>query len=128
MKLTIIRLLTLSEQDRIDLAKIWPESHIAETYLSENARLYAARFNDRLLAAVRVELLDTEGRLTALNVREITRRRGVGQYLVEEVLRDNPSINEWMMSSIGVANPEVMDAFAQALGFQRQGAHWHKSG
>ena len=54
MKLTIIRLQQLSAQDRIDLGKIWPgvECEELEKKLSENHRLYAARFNDRLLAAV----------------------------------------------------------------------------
>ncbi len=58
--------------------------------VDDNHRIYAARFNERLLAAVRVTLSGTEGALDSLRVREVTRRRGVGQYLLEEVLRNNP--------------------------------------
>jgi len=126
MKLTIIRLLAPDAQDKIDLGKIWPENTALLLNISENERLYAAKFNDRLLGAVRVTLAGTQGILTALNVREITRRRGVGQYLVEEVLRDNSEITHWRISTVGVENRDVMHAFAVALGFQSQGQDWEK--
>lgn len=126
MKLTIIRLLAPEAQDKIDLGKIWSENTVIPLDLSENQRLYAAKFNDRLLGAVQVTLRGTQGVLTALSVREITRRRGVGQYLVEEVLRDNPEITHWKISADGVENRELMDAFSVALGFQSQGEDWEK--
>ncbi|HBY5376980.1 TPA: aspartate 1-decarboxylase autocleavage activator PanM, partial [Klebsiella pneumoniae] len=56
MKLTIIRLQHFSDQDRIDLGKIWPSQDLSTLTLDENHRLYAARFNERLLGAVRVTL------------------------------------------------------------------------
>jgi len=126
MKLTIIRLLALEAQDKIDLGKIWSENAVMQLDLSEDKRLYAAKFNDRLLGAVQVTLRDTQGVLTALSVREITRRRGVGQYLVEEVLRDNPEITHWTISADDVENRDVMQAFAVALGFQSQSLDWEK--
>jgi len=126
MKLTIIRLLAPEAQDKIDLGKIWPENTAIPLDLSENQRLYAAKFNDRLLGAVQVTLKGTQGVLTALSVREVTRRRGVGQYLVEEVLRDNSEITHWKISADGVENREIMDAFSVALGFQSQGEDWEK--
>ncbi len=89
MKLTIIRLENFSDEDRIDLQKIWPEYSPSSLQVDDNHRIYAARFNERLLAAVRVTLSGTEGALDSLRVREVTRRRGVGQYLLEEVLRTN---------------------------------------
>ncbi|MBN0430498.1 aspartate 1-decarboxylase autocleavage activator PanM, partial [Pseudomonas aeruginosa] len=52
MKLTIIRLQHFSDQDRIDLGKIWPSQDLSTLTLDENHRLYAARFNERLLGAV----------------------------------------------------------------------------
>ncbi|HKN02364.1 MAG TPA: aspartate 1-decarboxylase autocleavage activator PanM [Buttiauxella sp.] len=126
MKLTIIRLFECSAQDEIDLAKIWPEYSSASLTLSDTHRIYAAKFNDRLLGAVRVTLADTEGALDSLRVREITRRRGVGQYLVEEVIRDNPGITKWWMNDIGVENHNVMTAFMQAVGFTVQDGGWEK--
>ncbi|XTZ38679.1 aspartate 1-decarboxylase autocleavage activator PanM [Salmonella enterica] len=126
MKLTIIRLVTFTEQDHIDLAKVWPEYSPASLEVDETHRIYAARFNDRLLAAVRVTLRGTEGALDSLRVRDITRRRGVGQYLVEEVIRDNPTITSWWILDAGVEDRGVMAAFAQALGFTAQQDGWVK--
>ena len=53
MKLTIIRLENFSDQDQIDLQKIWPEYSPSSLQVDDNHRIYAARFNERLLAAVR---------------------------------------------------------------------------
>jgi len=126
MKLTIIRLTSFSEQDQIDLAKIWPEYSPASLDIDDTHRIYAARFNDRLLAAVRVTLRGTEGVLDSLRVRDVTRRRGVGQYLVEEVMRDNPAMTSWRIADIGVEDRAGMAAFAQALGFTAQQDGWEK--
>ncbi|HBW0976144.1 aspartate 1-decarboxylase autocleavage activator PanM [Klebsiella pneumoniae] len=126
MKLTIIRLQHFSDQDRIDLGKIWSSQDLSTLTLDENHRLYAARFNERLLGAVRVTLRGVEGELSDLCVREVTRRRGVGQYLVEETLRDNPAINSWRVADHGVEDRGVMAAFMQALGFSAQQNGWEK--
>ncbi|MFV0261796.1 MAG: aspartate 1-decarboxylase autocleavage activator PanM [Kluyvera sp.] len=126
MKLTIIRLETFSDQDRICLGKIWPGQVPAESALDDAHRLYAARFNERLLAAVRVTLNEHQGELRDLCVREVTRRRGVGQYLLEEVMRDNPQINRWVLNKSGAEESLEMAAFAKALGFTMQGKGWVK--
>ena len=67
-----------------------------------------------------------EGELSALCVREVTRRRGVGQYLVEEVLRDNPEISSWRIADADAEDRGVMAAFMQALGFNAQTGGWVK--
>jgi len=126
MKLTIIRLFECSAQDEIDLAKIWPEYSSTSLTLSDSHRIYAAKFNDRLLGAVRVTLAGSEAALDSLRVREITRRRGVGQYLIEEVLRDNPDVTGWWMADVGVEDRDVMTAFMQAVGFNVQSGGWKK--
>ncbi|EKJ8219591.1 aspartate 1-decarboxylase autocleavage activator PanM [Citrobacter sedlakii] len=126
MKLTIIRLEHLSDQDLIDLGKIWPEYSAASLSVDETHRIYAARFNERLLGAVRVTLSGAQGALDSLRVREITRRRGVGQYLVEEVIRDNPNVSSWWMADVGVEDRGVMAAFMQASGFTAQQDGWEK--
>jgi GNAT superfamily N-acetyltransferase len=126
MKLTIIRLFECSAQDEIDLAKIWPEYSSASLALTDTHRIYAAKFNDRLLGAVRVTLAGSEAALDSLRVREITRRRGVGQYLVEEVIRDNPQITGWWMSDAGVEDRDVMNAFMEAVRFTAENSGWGK--
>lgn len=124
MKLTIIRLETFSDQDQICLGKIWPGRVPAESSLDDSHRLYAARFNERLLAAVRVTLSADQGQLEDLCVREVTRRRGVGQYLLEEVMRDNPQVSRWLLSKAGAEESLEMAAFAKALGFTMQEQGW----
>ena len=126
MKLTIVRLTHLSEQDIICLGKIWPEYAPAELQLDDSHRVYAAKFNERLLGAVRMTLRGTQGELYSLRVREITRRRGVGQYLLEELMRDNPGVRDWRMLDVGVEDRGVMAAFMQALGFRAQTGGWQK--
>ncbi|EIQ79461.1 MULTISPECIES: aspartate 1-decarboxylase autocleavage activator PanM [Citrobacter] len=126
MKLTIVRLENFSAQDLIDLGKIWPEYSASSLSVDETHRIYAARFNERLLGAVRVTLSGTQGALDSLRVRDITRRRGVGQYLVEETLRENPDVSSWWMADVGVEDRSVMAAFMQALGFTAQENGWEK--
>ena len=126
MKLTIVRLENFSAQDLIDLGKIWPEYSASSLSVDDTHRIYAARFNERLLGAVRVTLSGTQGARDSLRVREITRRRGVGQYLVEEVIRNTPGVSAWWMADVGVEERGVMAAFMQALGFTAQADGWEK--
>jgi len=126
MKLTIQRLASLTAQDRIDLAKVWPEMDIVqlEAQLSETQRLYAARFNDRLLAALQLSISGTQGKIFNLNVREVTRRRGVGQYLLVETIAQNSALTDWWIADDGDADRGVRAAFMQACGFRAQADGW----
>lgn len=128
MKLTVLRLPALTPQDRIDLAKIWPGLTLEdfEKTLNENHRLYAARFNDRLLAALQLEIAGTQGKIQALNVREATRRRGVGKYLLEETMAQNSSLTHWWIADDGSAEQSIRAAFMQACGFRAQSDGWVK--
>lgn len=128
MKLTILRLTTLSPQDHIDLAKIWPNEDIAalEKSLGENNRLYAARFNERLLGALKLKLAGTQGKISQLEVREVTRRRGVGHYLMEETIAQNGSVSSWWVADDGSVNQGERAAFMQACGFRAQADGWVK--
>lgn len=131
MKLTIERLVCCTPQDLIDLAKIWPNSDIValNERLSGSFAIFAARFNDRLLGAVRVVIDNewNEARLMAPMVRVVTRRRGVGLYLFTEVERLMPEINHWWLSSDQMFEDEnVMSQFMAACGFSREQDGWHK--
>lgn len=126
MKLTIQRLTALTPQDRIDLAKIWPDLEIdsLEQSLNERHRIYAARFNDRLLGALQLEISGIHGKIHRLAVRDVTRRRGVGQYLLEETIRQNGSLADWWMADDGSDDQRVRAAFMQACGFRAQADGW----
>lgn len=128
MKLTILRLTSLSAQDRHDLAQVWPECNITslEQELSETHRLYAARFNNRLLAALQLEISGAMGKIHHLRVREVTRRRGVGKYLLEETLAANSALENWWIADDGSDCPSVRAAFMQANGFRAQSDGWVK--
>ncbi|UZH03318.1 aspartate 1-decarboxylase autocleavage activator PanM [Pantoea anthophila] len=126
MKLTIQRLTTLTPQDHIDLGKVWPDLNIQELEqrLDERHRLYAARFNDRLLAGLQLEIAGTHGKIHRLAVRDVTRRRGVGHYLLEETIAQNGSIADWWIADDGSDDQQVRAAFMQACGFRAQSDGW----
>lgn len=87
-----------SQQDRVDLAKIFADApawllapyadaaSLIEAGLADHS-LIAGRFNDRLLGAALLQRGATHWRLSHLCVRKITRRRGVGRRLLEESQR-----------------------------------------
>ncbi|WON77173.1 aspartate 1-decarboxylase autocleavage activator PanM [Serratia sp. UGAL515B_01] len=130
MKLTIERLTSLSSQDLIDLGKIWPHQQPEQwqIWLKDGKALFAARFNDRLLGAVKVDLQGDTAQLHDLMVREVTRRRGVGLYLVQDPQRQLPQVSHWQLSTTGLAPRERggVNNFMQACGFQMQGDIWRK--
>jgi len=130
MKLTIERLTTLSQQDLIDLGKIWPHQQPEQwqSGLNGNKALFATRFNERLLGAVKLELDGERAQLQDLLVREVTRRRGVGLYLVQDVQRQLPQITHWQLSTAGLTPRErgEVDNFMRACGFTQQGELWQR--
>ncbi|KEY59190.1 aspartate 1-decarboxylase autocleavage activator PanM [Serratia sp. DD3] len=130
MKLTIERLTHLSPQDLIDLGKIWPHQQPAQWQCDQQDGkvLFAARFNDRLLAAVKIEVQGNRAQLHDLMVREVTRRRGVGLYLVQDTQRQLPEVRHWQLSTSGLAAGErsEIDNFMRACGFMAQGELWQK--
>jgi GNAT superfamily N-acetyltransferase len=87
-----------SEQDRSDLVKIYADApewlltpyastaELVECGLADSL-LVAGRFNDRLLGAALVTKGEQHWQLSHLCVRKVTRQRGVGRRLVEEVAR-----------------------------------------
>lgn len=103
MKLTIEKLTQLSTQDRIDLGKIWQEpcyQRALTTEITEDNTLFVARFNERLLAACRIQLSGNKAIITDFMVREVTRRRGVGHYLLTQCLSAYPDIPHWQAISL----------------------------
>ncbi|MBJ7222107.1 MULTISPECIES: aspartate 1-decarboxylase autocleavage activator PanM [unclassified Brenneria] len=128
MKLTVECLTEFSHQDKIDLAKIWPHQNLdlLQAELAPDRRLFAARFNDRLLAGVMVEIKGEYAQLSDLVVRVETRRRGVGLYLIEEVLRQLPDINECWLATADHAtvNESVLGRFMISCGFSPVSGGW----
>ncbi|EMF4671802.1 aspartate 1-decarboxylase autocleavage activator PanM [Providencia stuartii] len=132
MKLTIIPLVNPTEQQYLDLYKIWPDQkpdQLAHQCQSEQ-KIYAARFNDRLLAAAKIHREQHTGTIYDFLVREVTRRRGVGLYLLDEICRQEPQITHWYFSLEGVLDADkiVMEQFLLACRFTptQESHRWEK--
>ncbi|KAA3667081.1 MULTISPECIES: aspartate 1-decarboxylase autocleavage activator PanM [Pectobacterium] len=128
MKLTVECLTQFSPQDKIDLAKIWPHQNIdlLEEELTPDRRLFAARFNDRLLGGMLVELEGEYAELSDLMVREVTRRRGVGKLLIDEARRQLPEVKEWWLATADHAaiKEDVLARFMVSCGFSPVSGGW----
>ena len=98
MPIVVEHLEQATHQDQQDLQKIYrdapawlfePFSDATQLIARclEEGSLIAARFNDRLLGAARLQRHQNAWRLSHLCVRNITRRRGVAERLVSEARR-----------------------------------------
>ncbi|MDD2059352.1 aspartate 1-decarboxylase autocleavage activator PanM [Pseudomonas sp. GD03860] len=98
MPIVVETLTEPSPQDLQDLARLYadaptwmlasPEQALALVNAAlADGSLIAARFNDRLLGAARLQRRDGTWHLSDLCVRSLTRRRGVGLRLVNEAQR-----------------------------------------
>ncbi|WP_323642078.1 aspartate 1-decarboxylase autocleavage activator PanM [Pectobacterium carotovorum] len=128
MKLTVECLTRFSPQDKIDLAKIWPHQNIdlLEEELTPDRRLFAARFNARLLGGMLVEIEGEYAELSDLMVREVTRRRGVGKLLIDEARHQLPEVKEWWLATADHAaiKEEVLARFMVSCGFSPVSGGW----
>ncbi|MFP1740429.1 aspartate 1-decarboxylase autocleavage activator PanM [Lonsdalea quercina] len=131
MKLTVECLTSFTDQDKLDLTPLWPHQNFTQLAqsLTPDHQLFAARFNDRLLGAVIIEIKKDSAKLCDLQIRDVTRRRGVGKYLVEEVLRALPHVREWWLDAAdhAMVSESVMDAFMRSCGFDPVSGGWKYS-
>lgn len=82
------------------------------TWLTQHSgQIWAARFNARLLAAAQ---LGTDGELKHFVVRSITRRRGVGRFLLSQLIQHAAATG---YSELYSQDPQAT-AFLTACGFQ----------
>ncbi|CAH0298891.1 aspartate 1-decarboxylase autocleavage activator PanM [Pseudomonas mediterranea] len=98
MPIVVEQLIEATGQDRQDLHKIYQDAppwllepfsdatRLIQAYLQDGS-LIAARFNDRLLGAARLQRHQNVWHLSQMCVRSLTRRRGVAERLVGEAQR-----------------------------------------
>lgn len=113
-------------QDQQDLQKIYRDApawlfepfsdatQLIEQCLEEGS-LIAARFNDRLLGAARLQRHQNAWRLSHLCVRNVTRRRGVAERLVSEARR-MAALNDAELHLLAPAGHLQAQALAAKLG------------
>lgn len=125
MKLTIERLAQPSTTEMADLLKIWPQQSPPQLQqrLAGTEILLVARFNDHLLAGLWVTRDAERGQIQQLQVRPVTRRRGVGRYLLEQTPLLVPEISEWEMDVRAAEAPTELTAFLHACGWQARDAN-----
>jgi len=94
MRLSVFIADTLSTQLVIDLQKIYgdylPTSSLTTEAITEQlndsqSRLYLTMFNERHIGAVKVHITEATATLSQLQIRDLTRRRGVGKNLLKQV-------------------------------------------
>ena len=117
-----------SENDLIDLQKIYADAptwmyeefgeleFVATRLQEQEGRLFAARFNDRLLGSCWVIAQDDGSfRVRWLNVRKATRGRGVGARLLVKIKEAVSHAPLWLASRDSIAT----DALLKGAGFER---------
>ncbi|MFL1909092.1 aspartate 1-decarboxylase autocleavage activator PanM [Plesiomonas shigelloides] len=125
MKLTIERLAQPSAAEMADLLKIWPQQSATQLQqrLANAEILLVARFNDHLLAGLWVTHDGHRGQIQQLQVRPVTRRRGVGRYLLEQTPLLVPEISVWEMDVRTAESPTELTAFLHDCGWQARDAN-----
>jgi GNAT superfamily N-acetyltransferase len=106
------------QQLLIDLAKIFTSDQLTQLQaaVTAGACLLTARFNDRELAGALLILAGEQAQLSQLQVREITQRRGVGRFVVDEAAKIAADGGALSLQLVGVESAQAQ-AFAQACGF-----------
>ena len=107
-----------------DLAKIFSPEQLQQLLAAVMAGgcLLTARFNERELAGALLQVDASQAQLSLLQVREVTRRRGVGRFLVDEAAHMAAASGASALQLVGVAGAPA-EAFAQACGCQPP-AYW----
>jgi len=131
MRLTIYAEPELSAQLKTDLHKIYQQQPlVAENLCRQQAsgRLFAACFNERYIAAASVVERGEENWLEHLCVRDLTRRRGVGKHLLQQLLEHTPARPLKVdLQHYPEAEREGLRAFFRQQGFVEQAAGiWQK--
>lgn len=126
MRLTILTVDQLAPQLLIDLEKLFHSEGFDQARLTQafaeredDSTWWVARFNDRHLAAAVTCRQGNRAVIQALKVRDFTRRRGIGRYLVQQLerwARESGLAHLVVASELASAD---MVAFLEAEGFEQ---------
>jgi len=133
MRLSVFIAEQVSQQLIIDLQKIYADLIPSDTfteqalvdYISQpSQRLFMTMFNERHIGALKVSIVDNKATLSALSIREITRRRGVGKNLLKQVEKklqaENISSVEYDLNEINSENRAITELFLNQCGYHVQ--------
>ncbi|RJG51592.1 aspartate 1-decarboxylase autocleavage activator PanM [Motilimonas pumila] len=128
MRLSCFQANQIEPQLLIDLTKIYNISLVQAQDLVEDANqaLFVAMFNDRHIAACKIKKSGATAQLVDFTVRDLTRRRGVGKFLLSQL--------EQTLAAEGIRQVELTDpnqasiaAFAAAMGYTFDQHVWTKA-
>ncbi|MFT5879169.1 MAG: N-acetylglutamate synthase-like GNAT family acetyltransferase [Moritella sp.] len=100
MRLSAFTVTDTTPQLLIDITKLYlpftdDEAAIKTAYdsvISDNTRdLFVAKFNDRHIAGLIIEYDSSNALLSCIAVRDITQQRGVGKFLIQQILAQSKS-------------------------------------
>lgn len=126
MPVTLEQVGIINNSDTTDLEKIYFDYPKAITFAdirtfiddNEGSRLFAARFNDKLLGALTLNIKDNTATIDHLCVRSITRKRHVGRDLLRLLRQKFPELNLQFESCI---ESEAVSALFKQAGFSQSG-------
>lgn len=136
MRLSVFHPETINSQLLIDLKKIyapaWSATQLTDEALNaliaqNQPSLYVAMFNQRHIAGAQLMIESNRASLSHFVVRDLTRRRGVGRYLLSQL---EAIAQQQGGTEIEVILNETEKAFSEflvAMGYQEQQGKWCKA-
>lgn len=136
MRLSVFHPETVNSQLLIDLKKIytpaWSDTQLTDEALNalitqNQPSLYVAMFNQRHIAAAQLTIEANQARVNNFVVRDLTRRRGVGKYLLAQLEATAQQQGAAEISVILSETEQAFSGFLVAMGYQQQEGKWCKA-
>ena len=136
MRLSVFHPETVNSQLLIDLKKIytpaWSDTQLTDEALNalitqNQLSLYVAMFNQRHIAAAQLTIEANQARVNNFVVRDLTRRRGVGKYLLAQLEATAQQQGAAEISVILSETEQAFSGFLVAMGYQQQEGKWCKA-
>ena len=136
MRLSVFHPETVNSQLLIDLKKIytpaWSDTQLTDEALNalitqNQPSLYVAMFNQRHIAAAQLTIEANQARVNNFVVRDLTRRRGVGKYLLAQLEATAQRQGAAEISVILSETEQAFSGFLVAMGYQQQEGKWCKA-
>ncbi|MCE2594737.1 aspartate 1-decarboxylase autocleavage activator PanM [Motilimonas cestriensis] len=136
MRLSVFHPQQVEPQLLIDLKKIyasaWPELQLTDLALNsliaqKSPSLYVAMFNERHIAAALLSIEGNTANLSQFTVRDLTRRRGVGKYLLTQLELIAKAQGATTIATTLNEQEQPFSGFLVAMGYQEQHGKWCKT-
>ncbi|WP_434340251.1 aspartate 1-decarboxylase autocleavage activator PanM [Motilimonas cestriensis] len=136
MRLSVFHPQQVESQLLIDLKKIyasvWPQNQLTDAALNslieqQQPSLYVAMFNERHIAAALLNIVGSTANLSHFTVRDLTRRRGVGKYLLTQLELIAKAQGATTIMTTLNEQEQPFSGFLVAMGYEEQNGKWCKA-